>query len=144
MFIGELIKSPCDVVSFYIDKFPHKDYDNGTEQGVGLGADDIGREVAKKYGNVPRAILVDYTDGTRGSVLSFGGAGFFAACKLKGETTPRGTSLYGRPWGSRGLFRALAHAIQELFLNKVSSYPVERTLMTGGTLDAAMHSHQKG
>ncbi len=94
--------------------------------------------------NLPRAILVDYTDGTRGSVLSFGGAGFCAACRLKGDTKPLGTSLYGGPWGSRGLFQTLAHAIQVFFVNKVPPYPAERTLLAGGTLDAAMHSHHQG
>jgi len=92
----------------------------------------------------PLAILIDYADGTRGAALRFGGAGFCAACRLKGEQTPRSTSSYGGPWGSCGLFPALAHAIQKFFVTKMPPYPAERTLLVGGTVDAAMHSHQQG
>ena len=92
----------------------------------------------------PRAILIDYADGVRGAALSFGGAGFCAACRLKGEQTPRAASFYAGPWGSRGLFPALAHAIQRFFVTKVPPYPAERTLLAGGAVDAAMHSYQQG
>ena len=95
-------------------------------------------------GTPPRAILIDYVDGVRGAALSFGGVGFCAACRLKGERTPRGASFYAGPWGSRGLFPPLAHAIQQFFVTKVPPYPAERTLLAGGALDAAMHSYQQG
>jgi hypothetical protein len=43
------------------------------------------------------------------------------------------------------LFRALAHAIQVMVVEKKAPYPVERTLMATGMVDAAMHSlHEKG
>ena len=92
----------------------------------------------------PRAILIDYADGVRGAVLSFSGVGFCAACRLKGEQTPRAASCYAGPWGSRGLFPALAHAIQRFFVTKVPPYPAERTLLAGGAVDAAMHSYHQG
>lgn len=93
---------------------------------------------------LPRAILIDYKDGTRGAALSFGGASFCAACRIKGETVERAASFYSGPWGSRSLFSALSYAIQEFFVTRVAPYPVERTLLAGGTVDAAMHSHDKG
>ena len=92
----------------------------------------------------PRAILIDYADGVRGAALRFGGAGFSAACRLKREQMPRAASFYAGPWRSRGLFPALAHAIQTFFVTKRPPYPAERTLMAGGTVDAAMHSYQQG
>ncbi len=39
-----------------------------------------------------------------------------------------------------GLFSPLVHAIQTFFTTSVAPWPVERTLLAGGTLDAAMHS----
>ncbi len=48
------------------------------------------------------------------------------------------------PWNNRNLFKALSHAIQELFRNHRAGYPVERTLLTTGVLDAAMDSRLAG
>lgn len=94
----------------------------------------------------PRAILIDYQDGLKATVLSVGYSAvrWSAACRLKGEDRLRATYFYGGPWNNRGFFRALAHAIQAHFINKKSPYPVERTLLTTGVLDAAMHSRQAG
>ena len=44
----------------------------------------------------------------------------------------------------RYLFKALAHAIQTHFREGRAPYPVERTLMTTGILDAAMDSRIRG
>jgi hypothetical protein len=92
----------------------------------------------------PRAILLDYKDGLSATVLSVGYSGvrWSAACRLKGEDRVRATYFYGGPWNNRGLFRALAHAIQEHFIRKKSPYPVERTLLTTGALEAAMRSRK--
>jgi len=95
----------------------------------------------------PRAILIEYKDGLKGTVLSVGTSSvrWSAACRLKGDDRIRATYFYGGPWRNRGLFRALAHAIQEHFVHKQSPYPVERTLLATGALAAAMQSrHAKG
>jgi hypothetical protein len=93
-----------------------------------------------------RAILVHYKDGLKGTVLSVGYSAvrWGAACKLKHDATVRATYYYGGPWNNRGFFRALSHAIQQHFVNRRSPYPVERTLLTTGALDAAMHSRAAG
>jgi len=89
-----------------------------------------------------RAILLHYKDGLKATVLSVGYSAvrWNVACRMKGEETPRAAYFYGGPWNNRGFFRALAHAIQKHFVNRKSPYPVERTLLTTGALDAAMHS----
>ncbi len=64
---------------------------------------------------------------------------------MKGETKPRATSFYVGPWKNRNLFKALSHAIQHLFIHREAPYPIERTLLTTGILEAAMRSrHQAG
>jgi hypothetical protein len=97
-------------------------------------------------GAAPRAILMEYKDGLNGTVLCVGSSSvrWSVACRLKGEDRVRATYFYGGPWRNRGLFRALAHGIQEHFVNKRSPYPVERTLLATGALAAAMDSRHAG
>lgn len=93
-----------------------------------------------------RAILLDYKDGLRATVLSIGYSSvrWNVALRLKNDDKIQATYFYGGPWNNRGLFRALAHAIQEHFVHGQSPYPIERTLLATGTLDAAMHSRHAG
>jgi len=94
----------------------------------------------------PHGLLVTYKDGLRAIVLRVGSSAnrWNFACRLRGETKPRATALYNGPWGNRCLFKALSHAIQHLFIHQEEPYPVERTLLVSGALDAAMHSHHRG
>ncbi len=57
---------------------------------------------------------------------------------------PRAARIFNGPWGNRNLFMALSHAIQSFFRTGVSPYPVERTLLASGVVDAAMHSAADG
>jgi len=93
-----------------------------------------------------RAILLNFKDGLKGASVSIGYSAvrWCVAYKLKNDPKIYSTYFYGGPWNNRGLFRALSHAIQELFVTRKSPYPVERTLLTTGVLDAAMHSLAAG
>lgn len=90
------------------------------------------------------ALLVTYKDGTRGTVLKIGSSSdrWNFACRLEGQTKPLATAFYNGPWGNLNLFSALSHAVAHFFRTGKSPYPVERTLLAGGALDAAMHSYQ--
>ena len=94
----------------------------------------------------PHAILLAYRDGLRAAVLRVGNSGtrWNFAAKIEGDDAPRATSFYVGPWDNRNLFKALAHAIQAHFRDRRPPYPVERTLLTTGALDAAMDSRLKG
>jgi hypothetical protein len=91
-------------------------------------------------------ILLHYRDGLRALALKVGESStrWNFACRLEGETKPRATAYYVGPWQNRNLFRALSHAIQTHFRERKSPYPVERTLLTSGALDAAMDSRVGG
>jgi hypothetical protein len=93
-----------------------------------------------------RGILLKYKDGLKGAVISVGYSAvrWSAAWKLKGSSEIQSTYFYGGPWNNRGLFRALSHAIQQFFVTGKPQYSVERTLLTTGALDAAMHSRASG
>lgn len=94
----------------------------------------------------PHAIEVTFKDGFRGHVVVVPSSGnrWNFACKLKSETRPRATMLYNGPWGNRCLFKALSHSIQHLFTTRKNPYPIERTLLTTGILEAAVRSFHAG
>jgi len=88
------------------------------------------------------AILLRYRDGLRATVLRVGSNDFRwnFACRIQGQQKPLATSFYVGPWRNRNLFKALAHAIQHFIITGEAPYPVERTLLATGILDAAMES----
>lgn len=95
----------------------------------------------------PYAICVTYRDGLKATALKIGGSSdrWNFACRLKGDRAPRATAFFNSPWGNRGLFKALSHAIQHNFVAGQEPYPAERTLLTTGAVEAVMHSwEQKG
>jgi hypothetical protein len=96
---------------------------------------------------VSHGILLNYRDGLRAIVLAAatgGGIHWHFACRLAGEQSPHATSFYVGPWNNRNLFKALSHAIQTHFRERRAPYPVERTLLVTGILDAEMESRFQG
>ncbi len=91
-------------------------------------------------------ILLHYRDGLRATALKVGNDGirWNFACQLKDQPKPVATSFFVGPWQNRNLFRALSHAIQTFFREGRAPYPVERTLLTSGILDASMDSRLAG
>ena len=94
----------------------------------------------------PHAIALTYKDGFRATVMTVPGSAnrWNFACRLKGEKKPRATALFNGPWGNRCLFKALSHSIQHLFKTRKQPYPVERTLLVTGILEAAVRSFHSG
>jgi hypothetical protein len=91
-------------------------------------------------------LLLEHVDGLRTAVLAVGSSGvrWNFACRLADRPEPIAFRYNPGPWGNRNLFRALSHAIQELFIQGQSPYPVERTLLATGVLETAMMSHNQG
>lgn len=102
--------------------------------------------LANPLEHLDHAFLLDYKDGTRGTVLMVRGPGlrWNFACKIRGNDKPAAFHHYAGPWANRSLFRALSHAIQVMFTTGKAPYSIERTLLTTGVLDAAMHSIKAG
>jgi hypothetical protein len=115
---------------------------------IALGA-EFGKERAsldKVNGeHKPHGILVTYKDGLTAIVLKVGHSStrWDFACRLKGDDKIHATSFYVGPWQNRNLFKALSHAIQHHFIHGKAPYPVERTLLVTGTLEAAMRSRKE-
>lgn len=109
------------------------------------------REITSK--NERSAVmLIEYRDGLtvpvvmlNGVLLDSDGGGFAFAGKLDGETEPRSTQFYLQDRAPFGHFGYLVRAIESMIQTGHAPYPVERTLLTTGILDAAMTSlHEKG
>jgi hypothetical protein len=114
-----------------------------------LGSDQppLKELIAKLLGdaNQIHGILVNYVDGFQGTVLAIGGRNRWNfACRREGQAEPLATTFYVGPWENRNLFKALSHAIQTHFRQRRAPYPVERTLLVTGILDAAMQSRHEG
>ncbi|HXG12524.1 MAG TPA: hypothetical protein VNK04_22400 [Gemmataceae bacterium] len=93
----------------------------------------------------PTAFLVEYRSGLRGTALLLNGhvQDFTFAARLQGETKPASCLFYlPLPPGAK-YFDCLVANIEKLFETGRPPYPVERTLLTSGILDAAMESHHR-
>ncbi|HKB36092.1 MAG TPA: hypothetical protein VKD72_06535 [Gemmataceae bacterium] len=93
----------------------------------------------------PTAFLIEYADGTRGTVLLLNGhiQDFCFAATIKGEAKPASCLFHLPPPPGAKYFDALVSNIEKLFETGRSPYPVERTLLTTGILDAVMESHHR-
>ncbi len=91
--------------------------------------------------------LIEYRDGFRAAVLmpngwiheGDGGAFIFAG-RLKGRDKPVATHFYLQHPDPFGHFAYLVRAIDSMMQTGHAAYPVERTLLTTGILDAVMTS----
>jgi hypothetical protein len=92
------------------------------------------------------ALLIQHVDGLKSVVYKHGKSSdrWNFACTLAGDKTPHATAIINGPWGNFNLFNALSHAIASFFRTGKSPYPVERTLLASGLLEAAMRSHAAG
>jgi hypothetical protein len=115
-----------------------------------LNPGDIRRNVGLRVGksSLPpaTAFLIEYRDGLRGTVLMLNNHvhDFTFAARLKGEVRPV-SCLFRLPMGPGArFFDCLVHNIEKLFETGRVPYPLERTLLTTGALDALMGSLAKG
>jgi hypothetical protein len=94
---------------------------------------------------VPTAFLVEYTDGLRATVLILNGhvddtTVAVRASDASGNETIVSTLVYLPAPPGASFFNPLVLRIEDFFKTGKPPYPVERTLLTGGMLDAALES----
>jgi hypothetical protein len=103
-----------------------------------------GRDVQTKLRH-PIAFVVEYVDGLRATVLILNGHVDDTTIALRipdaagGESVVSTLMYLPAPPGAR-FFDPLVLGIDDFFRSCVPPYPVERTLLTGGILDAALES----
>lgn len=95
--------------------------------------------------------LIEYLGGLKASVAILNGflyegdgGAFCFAGQIKGEDKPRSCQFYLQQPDPFAHFSELTKAIEKLILTSHPPYPVERTLLTTGILDAILTSHKEG
>lgn len=86
--------------------------------------------------------LIEYRDGTKATVAM--GTGFTheftCGVTIRGQAEPFTVVYLAQDGPPFGHFEHLLRAVEHMFRTGKSAYPVERTLLTTGILDAALHS----
>lgn len=92
--------------------------------------------------NETAVYLLEHRDGLKSAVVMAGALthDFAFAAKVKGQETPISTWIRLEEGPPFGHFAHLLRAIEEMIHTGKPSYPLERTLLTSGTLDRLMHS----
>ncbi len=92
----------------------------------------------------PILFLMEHRDGFRSAVLMLSGYVSDFAYAAQAGDTHYATEFYLQNGPPHGHFSYLSLNIQEMFLTGEPQYPVERTLLVTGVLDALMHSRAAG
>jgi hypothetical protein len=91
------------------------------------------------------AFLIEYKDGTRGTILLLNGhiRDFVFAAKVRGEARPASCLFVLPPPPGARFFDAQVANLEKFFETNKAPYPAERTLLTTGILDSALESHRR-
>ena len=86
--------------------------------------------------------LIEYRDGTKGTVAMGTGFSheFTCAVSIRDSEKPFAFTFLPQDGPPFGHFEHLLRAVEQMIHSGKPSYPVERTLLTTGILDAALHS----
>jgi hypothetical protein len=106
-----------------------------------------GRDIQTKFRH-PTAFVVEYVDGLRATVLTLNGHvdDTTIAARIKstsGSDRVVSTLMYLPAPPGANFFNPLVLRIEDFFRTRKPPYPVDRTLLTGGVLDAALESRFK-
>jgi hypothetical protein len=94
----------------------------------------------------PVVYRFEYADGLKGTMFLLNGLveDFTFAARLKGQPEPFSTLFYLPPNPNVVYSAALMSKAEETFMTGKAPYPVERTLLTGGLVEAGMKSLAAG
>ena len=100
------------------------------------------REQIREWVKDPVAYRIDYADGTRATMLLLNGlvADFTFAARIKGRPEPLSTLFYLPPVPNVVYSAILMSKAEEMFLTGRPPYPIERTLLTTGLVEAGVRS----
>jgi hypothetical protein len=103
-------------------------------------------EQTRKWVKEPVVYRFQYNDGVKATMLLMNGlvGDFTFAAQLEGEEEPLSTLFYLPPNPNVVYSAALMSKAEETFLTGKAAYPVERTLLTSGLVEAGMKSLAKG
>jgi hypothetical protein len=92
----------------------------------------------------PAVFIVEYHDGLRAAVLMLNGYVTDLAFAGRANGAIQASEFYLQNGAPHAHFSYLSLNVEEMFVTGVPSYPVERTLLTSGILEAALDSRYRG
>jgi len=94
----------------------------------------------------PSAYFIDYADGTQATLLMLDGAvaDFTFAAKVRGSASIYSTQFLLPPNPNVAYSACLMHKVEEMIEAGEAPYPVERTLLVSGVLEACLDSKAQG
>jgi hypothetical protein len=112
----------------------------------GRTQDMVGTGVLPQVVKNPWAYLIEYRDGTKATMmmLTDAVADFNIAVKVKGNPAIQATQFFLSPDPNVTYSACLASKIEQMIMTGVAPYPVERTLLVSGMLEACLDSRIKG
>ena len=116
------------------------------EAAIGVQPASKGGNLRERLGAKAAFYLIDYRDGLQACVAMANGVArqFSFAAKLKGNDKPQATLFALEEESPYRHFAYLLRAIEQTIVTGKPAYPAERTLLTTGILDRAMHSLADG
>ena len=92
----------------------------------------------------PAAYCIEYTDGTRATLLMLNGAiqDFNIAVRVADHGLVS-TQFFVPPAPNQASSACLTAKIEQMFQTRSAAYPVERSLLTTGLLEACLHSRHR-
>jgi len=94
----------------------------------------------------PAAYFIEYRDGLKATLLMLNGGlkDFNFAARVKGVAAVQSTQFLLTPEPNVTYSACLSHAIESIIDTGIPPYPVERTLLVSGMLEACLSSRQRG
>jgi hypothetical protein len=122
------------------------DTPRGLSEQDGRTQDLLGSGELRRLVERPAAYFIEYVDGFRGTLLMLDGAvkDFCFAARLRGQPDPVSTQFLLTPVPNVTYSACLAAKIEEMWVTRRAPYPVERTLLVSGVLEACLRSRAAG
>jgi hypothetical protein len=106
---------------------------------------ESGKPLDRKAVPRPLLMIVEYNDGLRANVLELNGAvGVWTAAWRYQDRRIESTQFWTQEARPAAHFTLLLHGIESMILSGKPAWPVERTLLTSGVLDALLQSNVRG
>lgn len=112
----------------------------------GRTQDLVGSGEIYKLVEKPAAYFFEHNDGLKTTLLMLNGAmgDYNFAARVKGMEEPQAMQFFLTPTPNVTYSACLVRGIEEMFETGVAPYPVERTLIVSGALEACLKSKQQG
>lgn len=122
------------------------DSPQGLSNEDGRPQDLVGTGAVRELVENPAAYFIEYRDGFKATLLMLNGAvkDFCFAAKVQGSDEPVSTQFFLTPGPNVTYSACLVAKIEEMVLTGQAPFPVERTMLVSGILEACLTSKVEG